>query len=328
MRELRSAVLSHAQIIALLEVDQARGALDPPQIRTIVGELDWPEAERERALDKLFAEGKEPIEWTRLGSLQTLTLRLIAERLLPPRVGGTYVQHDSTPRVESIWPVRGRYHLCYSPHNEGVDRLLRELADVGCDVEHTSDLERLGRCACLLLYLNTQTWQSGPARERLEADVARAMDASVPLVLVHETVSFGLPVDRHSCDFSHFFEDDATPKPLIARGIYDKTAVSMRAGACLRLGLMSMLMAMFMSLCACLWSCARVCVRVRACVRACVCVVPSTTCLITPLPRLSSQQSHPLDAAPQQEHCGRQASQCLPRSWQRSKVSMASTSCC
>ena len=314
MRELRSAVLSDTQIIALLEVDQARGALDPPQIRTIVGELDWPEAERERALDKLFAEGKEPIEWTRLGSLQTLTLRLIAERLLPPRVGGTYVQHDSIPRVESIWPVRGRYHLCYSPHNEGVDRLLRELADVGCDVVHTSDLGRLGRCACLLLYLNTQTWQSGPARERLEADVARAMDASVPLVLVHETVSFGVPVDRHPCDFSHFFEDATTPKPLIARGIYDKTAVSMRAGACLRLGLMSMLMAMFMSLCACLWSCARVCVRVRACVRACVCVVPSTTCLITPLPRLSSQQSHPLDAAPQQEHCGRQASQCLPRS--------------
>ena len=88
MRELRSAVLSDTQIIALLEVDQARGALDPPQIRTIVGELDWPEAERERALDKLFAEGTDPIEWTRLGSLQTLTLRLIAERLLPPRVGG------------------------------------------------------------------------------------------------------------------------------------------------------------------------------------------------------------------------------------------------
>ena len=232
-RELRSAAVSDTQIITLLEVDKARGALDPPQIKKAVGELPWPEAELQQALDKLFVEGKEPIEWTRLGSMQTLTLRLIAERLLPPGVGATYVQHDPLPRVESIQPVRGRHHLCYSSHNEGVDRLLRELADAGCDVQHTSNLEGLSRCACFLVYLNTQTWQSGPAREHLEADVARAMDArpSVPLVLVHEAMSFGLPANRHCCDFSHFFEDDVTPGALIARGIYDKTAVSMRAGA-------------------------------------------------------------------------------------------------
>ena len=43
-------------------------------------------------VERLFAE--EPIEWNRIGHFQAVTLRLIAERLLPHGAGSTFVPSE------------------------------------------------------------------------------------------------------------------------------------------------------------------------------------------------------------------------------------------
>eukprot|EP00966_Prymnesium_polylepis_P108200 2504989-Prymnesium_polylepis.1 len=101
MRELLRAVLTNKPIIALMEPDPSHGGLTRAQIRDAL-ELasngptclcvQWGLVEKaegwgyelpsgEQLYNAVFAQ--EPIEWNRLGRFQDVTMRLIAERLLP-----------------------------------------------------------------------------------------------------------------------------------------------------------------------------------------------------------------------------------------------------
>ena len=91
MRELRYSVEQGKAIIALLEPEAKRGGLTPEQMREQLT-LNEPE------LGKAFAAAlfsSEPVEWNRIGCFQDVTLRLIAERMLPDGVS-TFVQGDIT----------------------------------------------------------------------------------------------------------------------------------------------------------------------------------------------------------------------------------------
>ena len=99
MRELRHSVETNKSLIALLEPEARRGGLTAEQMSE---QLCFCEPIRGRALsDSLFA--REPIEWNRIGCFQDVTLRLIAQRLLPAHYA-TYVQGDLA-RVRSRLPA-------------------------------------------------------------------------------------------------------------------------------------------------------------------------------------------------------------------------------
>ena len=79
----------------------------------------------------------------------------------------------------------------------------------------------------------------GDASARLSVDIAHAMMARVPLLLVHEMLDPRDPekklslnaASRYPCEFGTFFQPDQTPEPLLRAGIYDTVAVGFKGGA-------------------------------------------------------------------------------------------------
>jgi len=178
----------------------------------------------------------ESIEWNRLGHFQDITLRLIAERLLPTGHPRTYVQGELICRATLPLPaprLGRRFHAYCSSHNEGAAELLGEVARARkLSIMLTQELEQIEQCECMLLYLTAQTWTSGSASEQLAEEVRVAMDEGVPVLLAHEMVGAGAQAERGGCEFSAFFScaDGATPTELLQRGIYDKIAVALKGG--------------------------------------------------------------------------------------------------
>ena len=74
MRELRRAVMAEKQLICMLEPEAAKGGLTLTEIRELL--------KAEPLLYEALLE-HEPIEWNRIGVFQNITIRLIAQRLLP-----------------------------------------------------------------------------------------------------------------------------------------------------------------------------------------------------------------------------------------------------
>uniref|UniRef100_A0A7S2C867 Uncharacterized protein n=1 Tax=Haptolina brevifila TaxID=156173 RepID=A0A7S2C867_9EUKA len=80
--------------------------------------------------ESLFAE--PPIEWNRLGCFQDVTMRLIAEAILPAeRSGRTYVQGELVNCSPTLSLPTGdaSFHVYCSPHNPGAADLMAELAE-------------------------------------------------------------------------------------------------------------------------------------------------------------------------------------------------------
>jgi hypothetical protein len=94
------------------------------------------------------------------------------------------------------------------------------------------DIDKLGDCDCMLVYLTSQTWTSAEASSMLGSEVGRAMDAPVSLLLTHEMPGVGGQEGRFGCEFARFFscDDGATPTDLLRRGIYGKIAVALKGG--------------------------------------------------------------------------------------------------
>ena len=86
LRELRRAVEMDKHIIALLEPSVKRGGLTVTEARA---QLEVEQEDGGALADALFAH--EPIEWSRFGIYQDITMRLIASRLLPPPVPEIYI---------------------------------------------------------------------------------------------------------------------------------------------------------------------------------------------------------------------------------------------
>ena len=188
------------------------------------------------------------------GNFQDVTMRLIAERLLPIELqGATFLQgevaHVRNTRLPS--PRRGfTFHVYCSPLIEGTNALMQELVQAFVEptetlsgsfknlqepvkVQTTERLCDLPDCECFLVYLNSLTWTSGERSTAFAAEVKEAMRLGVRLLLAHEMPGIGGQAARHGVDFSTFFACSlgATPPDLLKRGIYTQIAVPLKGGA-------------------------------------------------------------------------------------------------
>jgi len=245
MRELTSAVRMDKPIVALLEPDAVHGGLSIEQVRTQLFEAEqrfreWGFGEGTPGgaalCDALFA--LSPIEWNCIGPFQRMTLRLIAEQLLPEAVRGTTFVRGELSRCPP--PARlpaTRCHVYCSPHNAGALELVHELeATLQLTLTSTGALDKLPECEHFLLLLDERTWTSAAA-PALAAEVAQAMERGVPLLLCHEMPS-ALPEGvgaRHATAFETFFAH--TPPALLTRGIYSTIAITLKAGDWRTIGL-------------------------------------------------------------------------------------------
>ena len=94
----------------------------------------------------------------------------------------------------------------------------------------TTSVADLGDCDHLLLYLTAETWTRGDeATAILAAEISRAMDMGVHVLLAHEMPGVGQEA-RHACEFATFFScvDGDTPQILQRRGIYHSIAVPLK----------------------------------------------------------------------------------------------------
>jgi len=109
----------------------------------------------------------------------------------------------------------------------------RKSKDVQNTVLHvTQDIEKLGECDFMLVYLTARTWTRADESSMFGVEVGRAMDADVPLLLAHEMIGVGSQAVRFGCEFASLFscDDGATPPELLDRGIYAKIAVALKGG--------------------------------------------------------------------------------------------------
>jgi hypothetical protein len=185
-----------------------------------------------RLYDKIFAPNVAPIEWNRIGVFQDISMRQIAERLLPADLHGkTYLQGELIRELPKLPPTSAgkRFHVCCSPHNAGALAYLKEVQAALRlpSLTFTNTMSELADCERFLVYLNRDTWRESP--EGFAADVERAMSANMRLLLVHES----LGLDHSSARGALPFQDVliATPQPLLARGIYQMIAIPLKAGA-------------------------------------------------------------------------------------------------
>lgn len=145
MRELLRAAVTSKPIVALLEPEAKHGGLTDEQIHAQLREADgyyeawglsaevesWgyalPDAEALHA--SLFT--REPIEWNRVGFFQDVTMRLIAEHLLPSdtAIRRTYLQGERARQAPALKAPRHglKYHVYCSPHNGGARELMIEV---------------------------------------------------------------------------------------------------------------------------------------------------------------------------------------------------------
>lgn len=155
IRELVATTNQNKPVIALIDLDATRGGLSLEEVRKQLLETDgmyvkWgfmpndddaPKSGADRGLiwpggealhDHIFLAA-EPIEWNRIGHFQAVTMRLIAEQLLPAELAGqTCIDRELISQV--MKPLKApedghRYHLyCSKAHNPGCVEAVQELA--------------------------------------------------------------------------------------------------------------------------------------------------------------------------------------------------------
>jgi len=194
VRELICAVLWGKPIVMLSEADQKHGYITRDEVKDLLREVVTRYAEwgltdelcntgfaKLPSAEQLYAAmyAMEPIVWERGVFFQDVSLRLLAECLLPHSLqGATYVQGELTRQEMVVTSPRGgrRFHLFCCAHNAGARELASELsAHLGQTLEVTSDIGKVGACERALLYLNGQTWTSGAACNALAHYIEVAM---------------------------------------------------------------------------------------------------------------------------------------------------------
>jgi len=137
--ELIAAKQKHKPCIALVDPDRSRGGLSLEEVRSqLLGAessfVQWGFAAAvvplgQALYDHLFAH--EEIEWNRIGHFQVVTMRLLAERLLPESARGqVYVDKEIRRTRSRLAPPQGdhSFHVFCSDSNAGAAALLTELA--------------------------------------------------------------------------------------------------------------------------------------------------------------------------------------------------------
>jgi len=200
----------------------------------------------ERLHGTLFPpDGAAPIEWNRIGFMQDVSMRLIAERLLAPMMSGhTYLPGElSIERPRLPPPSRGKcYHVCCSAHNHGALALMQELREALslANLQLTDQVADVSLSERFLVYLNDQTFRGGSrtvatmsgedslASAGFVGDVDRAIAAGTKLLVVHEYPGMDPPSERGALPFQEVLL--RTPQRLRACGIYHMIAIALKGG--------------------------------------------------------------------------------------------------
>ena len=262
MRELLRAVVTDKPMVTLVESEVAKGGLTKEHVLQKLVDAAAPcekngvpfssmyamwKLTKEMtewgyempSADVLYAAlfDKELIEWNRIGAFQDVSMRLVAESMLPQgRAKGTYLQGELTRLQPTLSaPRSGRTcHVYCSPHNVGAAALMQEVAShFKLSIKIAEDVSQLHTCERMLVYLTGLTWTSGEASTNFALEVQRAMDAKVPLLLCHEMPGVGGQEARHGCEFDLFFSnvDGATPQVLLQMDMYSQIATPLKGGA-------------------------------------------------------------------------------------------------
>lgn len=183
-------------------------------------------------VDELFKD--KIIEWNRLGPMQDVTLRLIAERAAGLTEGTTYVRGEllTRPSILAAPSRQHKYHLYCSLNNAGAMALATEVKEARrlSGLECSMSRHELPSCEAMLIYLTGRTWTSEDgASGTLAEEVEQAMQAGIRLVLAHEMPGLGQQEDHCACEFD--LQKNQTPPKLLAAGIYSWTAVPLKGGA-------------------------------------------------------------------------------------------------
>jgi len=194
-----------------------------------------------------------------------MTMRQIAERLLPDAAGNTFLAREIVS--QSLKPLRApnaHYHVYCSSHNHGAIQLAMEVSgERGFTLQSkgqetartvnalytTTEVSNLAECDHMLLYLTSRTWTQGETSAALSEELQKALDLGVHILLVHEMPGVGGQEARFACEFGQFFSDPngATPHALLEQGIYSEIAVPMKGGAWREVSMALMHMALCMS---------------------------------------------------------------------------------
>jgi len=260
VRELIAAAKRGKPVIAIVDLDESRDGLSLQQVHEQVLraadhyeewgiEVGAPHGQE--LFDHLFTI--EPIEWNYIGHFQDVTMRLIAERLLPSNaIHATYVDNEITRRPSKpLPPPRASFHVYCSAFNLGALALMKEVAhELGLLLREgetsqdlpsappagvlcvTSDKGDLPLCDHMLLYLTSQTWTTGESPQ-LASEVEEARTLGVHVLLTHEMRGVGGQDQRDGCDFGVFFAcaQGSTPEELLKGGVYSEIAVPLKGGS-------------------------------------------------------------------------------------------------
>ena len=215
MRELLRTVVTGKPIIALLEPESSHGGLTREQVREqldiVIASLSasWGLDEKVESwgyempsaiqlYDALFA--RDPIEWNRIGRFQDITMRLIAERLLPSEHPPTRMPSEFSNQRRVLVDLREgcRFHAYCSPNNPGAKEMLLEAAEtLRLRILVSEHLVELSSCEGMLVYLTSLTWADDELGDAFTEEVSRAMAQGVPLLLAHEVPGLGGQETRH-----------------------------------------------------------------------------------------------------------------------------------
>ena len=204
------------------------------------------------------------IEWNRLSAFQDVTMRLIAERVLPIELqGAVYVQGEvGSGALKSPPLTHGRrYNLYCSRHNQGARELGIELRQLlhkrrqplckpcrSALLPTTDEPAELHRCEHMLVYLTSTTWTSDEESAAFAHEICEAHRLGVPLLLVHEIPSMIENEDemRRACEFNDFWNEGWTPQHLLVgdANVYRQIALGLKPGEWRIAGLMAVLQKM------------------------------------------------------------------------------------
>ena len=255
MRELLRAVVTEKPMMTLLETDPKHGSITREQVHaqlvTADGEYErWGLAGEMQgwgytmpSAQELYAalfERDPIIEWNRIGLFQDVTMRMIADAVLPEAQRGcTYLQGELSRKPRPVLPpprMGKRFHLFCSPHNAGAVGVVAELSEaMAMAILTTSDTAELVKCERMLVYLTSKTWTSGAESAAFAAEVEQALKlGSGRLLLVHEMPGTDDGEARAAVRFDDFFAGElngGTPDRLLRAGIFHQIAITLKGGA-------------------------------------------------------------------------------------------------
>lgn len=150
------------------------------------------------------------------------------------RALGFVAEFAAALRLKMVFPrvneeSRSRNPAAFEEALQLWKRLARgRLINTSSELRVTSHIEDLAKCDHFLVYLNKSTWTNGAMSDDFMAEVGKAMDAGVRLLLCHEMPGPGQE-SRGGCEFGNFFSE--TPKELLSRGLYAQIACPLKGSA-------------------------------------------------------------------------------------------------